>query len=82
MRSMSWWLRSRQQVVSHLPGGDGGQAAEFGGELAQVTVVGAPFSTSDAQATPDTLPCQAFGPGRQASGGTRSHGPAEAASRS
>ena len=24
------------QVVSHLPGGDGGQAAEFGGELAQV----------------------------------------------
>ena len=28
--------------------------------------------TSGAQATPDTLPCRAFGPGRPASGGTRS----------
>jgi hypothetical protein len=26
------------QVVGDLPGGDGGQAAEFGGELAQVAV--------------------------------------------
>jgi len=39
-------------------------------------------STSGAQATPDTLPRQAEQPGGQASGGTRSHGPAPAAPRS
>ncbi len=39
-------------------------------------------STSDAQATPDTLPHRAPRPGGPASGGTRSHGPNPAAPRS
>ncbi|MFF7598772.1 hypothetical protein [Streptomyces mirabilis] len=42
----------------------------------------ATLSMSDAQATPDTLPHQAFGSGGPASGGTRSHGPDPVASRS